>query len=306
MHEPVEPPAPQPPAGPVSASLLADQLVRNETAGFRALFHAENSAAPMLIWSPDTLCLENSPLGNFAKVCDGLAGSAGGALNRARFSLDPFGSIQDWMMVLRRAPGGEMTYVHYGLGISRIYGQDMTGRRMGGFPDHITTFFRAAYDAVARRRERLLSVHQPPREVFVSTCRRLIVPLLDGADCTGFAVLNQPTNELRDGLEILPAPVLIADRDTIVRYANKEARQVFDAGNFGPWDRSLFDYAGLDLDMDESPDQILRFGVARHRRTRSVRHQRIGRFMASVSAARHHATAFYVILLHPEPNAGAA
>lgn len=286
-----------------AAGALAGQLARNEQDGFTELFHAAHSPAPILIWSPDTEILENAAFDRFARICDDVAAAGGtsGAVDRAAFDLNAFGTIQDWIMLLRRTDDGGLVYDHYGAGIARIYGKDMTGRAVGGFPPHITTFFNACYDAVAQRKERLLSIHQPPRQVFVSTWRRLIVPLLEDGRCTGFAVLNQPTNELRDGLEVVPAPVLIADHAKIVRYANKAARQCFDAGNYGPWDQSLFDYAALDLDIAESPEQIMRYGITHERRARSVRHQKIEYYSAAITAARHHATAFYVILLYPDP-----
>ncbi len=287
-----------------SVDLLASQLVHNDFTGFSDLFHLDGSPAPILIWSPDTRILEHSAVDRFARICDEIVGpqAPGGAMKFEDFDLERFGAVQDWVMLLRRESPTDfrLRYAHYGQGIARVYGRDLTGRDVSGFPGHITTFFRAVYLAVAERRERLLSIHQPPRQVFVSTWRRLIVPLTSGETCTGFAVLNQPTNELRDGLEILPAPVLIADHAKIVRYANKEARQTFDSGNYGPWDRNLFDYAGLDLDIVESPEQILRYGMARKREVRAVQHQQIGRFDAAISAARHHATAFYVILLTNE------
>ncbi len=287
-----------------SVNLLARQLVQNDFTGFSDLFHLDGSPAPILIWSPDTRILEHSAIDRFARICDQIAGPQlpGRTMKFKDFNLDRFGAVQDWIMLLRREPTTEfnLRYDHYGRGISRAYGKDLTGQDVSGFPDHIATFFKAVYMAVAERRERLLSIHQPPRQVFVSNWRRLIVPLTSGEDCTGFAVLNQPTNELRDGLEILPAPVLIADHAKIVRFANKEARQTFDAGNFGPWDRNLFDYAGLDLDIAESPEQILRYGMTRKREVRAVQHQQIGRYDAAISAARHHSTAFYVILLTNE------
>lgn len=284
--------------------MLGAQIMRGEFSGVSDLFRSAGASAPFLLWNPDTRMLQDTPIHRFAEECDRLsAGVPGGALRAGDFDLDAFGAMQDWIMVLMRDGPDRWQYTHVGQGIVRYYGEDRTGTDPTRRNDHIGIYAGSLHWAVAARRERILSLHQPPRQVFVSMSRRLIIPLLSddaAAECVGAVMLNQPTHELRDGLEVVPTPVLIADQSRIVRYANKDARQRFDGGSYGPWNRRLFDYSGLDLPIDESPEQILRYGIRRQRDVRSVHHQQIGRFNASVSALRHHGEAFYLLLLQPE------
>lgn len=286
------------------ARRLEREIVQGEFSGVGDLFHAAGASAPFLLWNPDTRMLQDNLIGRFAAQCDLLCGGpAGGPLPAESFDLADFGAMRDWIMVLMRGPHGGWRYSHVGAGIVRYYGEDRTGMDPTLQDNHVGIFCSSLMGAVAERKQRILSLHQPPRQVFVAMSRCLVVPLLrSGAErtCAGVVILDQPTHELRDGLEILPTPVLILDSETIVRYANKDARQRFDAGNYGPWARSLFDYAGLDLNIDESPEHILRHGIRRESRIRSVQHQQIGHYAASISAIRHHGDAFYVLLLHPD------
>jgi PAS domain-containing protein len=282
-----------------SSPNLIQDLQQGGMSAAAALFADAGAPAPLLIWSPHVHLTEHRLIDRFADICDSLA-PAGGPIPIGKVDLNRFGAMQEWLMQLMRAPSGELVYRHYGSGIARAYGQDMTGASTHDFPGHIGTFFTALYEAAAHRCERVLSVHQPPAQVFVSTWRRLIVPLVDdnAERVCGFLALNYPENELRAGLEVVPIPVLIMDRTHVVRFANKVARETFDSGSFGPWNRSVFDYAGLDLEIEDSPDAVLRSGFSRSRATRHFTHQAVGRYDAVISATTHHGTAFYVVLLN--------
>lgn len=279
---------------------LAAQLLEHDTSGVEKLFATANGPAPVLIWSPDTRIAGNSLLDRFVAICNQLADGRT-AIPRHAFSLHAFAGMQDWLMLLTADPDNAgYRYDHYGTGISNTYGKDMTGASTRDFPGHIGTFFTAVYRAVTERKLRLLTIHQPPNQVFVTNWRRMIIPLSTPVgDIDGFIVMNTPENQLRAGLEILPLSVLILDADMGVCYANKVARQTFDQGHFGPWNRSLFEYAGLDLLIGQTPGDILLQGVVQTTLCRHLMHQRIGAYEATVSAALHHDTAFYVVLLQP-------
>lgn len=267
-----------------------------QTAG--KLFAEADTPPPFVLWNPNPHTFERGVVQQFANICDRLSQGAE-AIPHDALDLGDFGGIRDWLMVLTTTEDSSVfRYEHYGSGIARSYGKDMTGCTTDAFPGHISAFFTATYQAVRHRKERLMTVHQPPRSVFVSTWRRMIVPVVDGdGQVVQFLVLNVPENELRAGLEILPVPVLIVDKDHCVCYANKQARQEFDAGGFGPWGRTVFDYAALDLAIKETPAQILENGIVQTSQCRHIKHTQIGGYQATISAALHHDVAFYVVLL---------
>lgn len=288
-------------AQPLSIDRLARDLQNGETETMSGLFAEAGAPGPLVIWSPDVRLSEHRLITRFAEICDSLSEKQG-VLFADRLDLQRFGTMRDWLMQLSCDAAGEFSYVQYGSGVARAYGRDMTGAKSTDFPGHIGTYFTALYQAATLRQERVLSVHQPPDQVFVSTWRRLIVPIVESAEqrkVTGFLALNIPENELRAGLEIVPLPVMILDRSHVVRFANKTAREKFDQGGFGPWDRSIFEYCGLDLEIEESPEAILQSGFSRSRITRHFTHQSVGQFSALISAAHHHDTVFYVVLLNP-------
>ncbi|MDK3072596.1 hypothetical protein QO034_05695 [Sedimentitalea sp. JM2-8] len=269
----------------------------------RSEFTEVGAPAPLVLWSPDLDLMENGIFRRFADTCDRLS-QGDIAIPAGALDLNAFGGMKDWMILLSRLPDGENFYYdHYGRGIARVYGQDMAGRSTQDFPGYIGNFFSVIYQAVIKQKRRVLTVHRPPNRVFVSTWRRLIVPVTsDDGEVVRILVLNTPENELRAGLEILPVPVLIVDTDHIVCYANKQACQAFDGGSHGPWNRSVFDYAALDLQIKESPAQILEHGIVQTSRCRHIKHTQIGCYEATISATLHHDIAFYVVLLQPQTN----
>lgn len=257
-----------------------------------------DAPAPLLIWNPDHRIAGHPLIERFVELCEPMS-DRNGTILRDRFSLDRFEAMAEWLMVLTEVAAPIFRYEHYGAGIANTYGNDMTGRTTDSFPGYISRFFSALYGAVQLRGERLLSVHQPPDQIFVSTWRRLIIPsrASQSDPINGFVVLNLPENELRAGLEIIPLHTLILDRELVVRYANKSARAAFDAGRYGPWNRGIFDYAGLDLEIAVAPDDILKSGITHTTTCRHVAHQRISVFDATITATRHHNSIFYVVML---------
>lgn len=279
---------------------VASALVRGDYAPVNRLFTDEGEPPPFIQWSPDLRMVGSSLVSRFAVACRPMCGEDG-LLQARHLSLRTFGTMRDWLMHVRRLPGeAAFTYLHYGEGIARHHGKNMTGATTRDFPGYISDFFLAIYLAACAREEPVLTVHQPPRQVFVSTWRRAVIPVrgADGA-VNELLVLNTPENALQPGLEILPVPVLIVDDESKVRYANKPARIAFDRGGYGPWDRTVFDYAGLDLVFDETPEDALRHGMPSVTRCHHLQHQRLSSFNATISPIKHFEQAFYVVLLMP-------
>lgn len=264
----------------------------------RDQFAATGAPAPYIQWAPDPRTAEHTIVHNFSDVCDSISGNTS-SIPVEMLDLSMFGNMKDWLLLLTpTSEGAEFRYDHYGQGIARVYGRDMTGRTTADFPGHISDFYCLVYRAVMARKQRVMTVHQPPNLVFVSQWRRLVVPITDiDGNVVQILTLNLPENELRAGLEILPDPVLIVSADRIVCHANKQARQAFDDGAFGPWNRTIFDYAALDLEIRESPAEILEKGIVQTSLCRHIRHTQMGAYEATISAALHHEVAFYVILL---------
>lgn len=253
---------------------------------------------PDVIWHPDPRLVGNRTFHQFDTVCN-IQSKEQTAIPEEALDLGMFGSMLDWMILCAPEDNGpDFRYEHFGKGIVRVLGDDMNGKTSSGYAAHCSAFFNAVYRDVRCRKERVMTAHQPMDQIFVTVWRRLIVPVCNRTgDIVRMLVLCCPENELREGLEILPVPVLILDSDHVVLYANKTARQDFDEGNFGPWTRSVFDYAGLDLVIREQPEDILASGITQTSTCRHVKLQRIGQYQATVSAARYRDRAFYVVLL---------
>ena len=101
----------------------------------------------------------------------------------AGFGLEALGSVREWVMWVDLVDAeADCHYRHYGAGIARLYGRDMTGRRGSDFGGQIARFFTATYLAVARRRRPLFTEHQPPPSVPVERWWRVILPMVDAED----------------------------------------------------------------------------------------------------------------------------
>lgn len=274
----------------LSASLAAD-----ETGPLRRHFVANRAAPPTITWSPSFTDLGTPLLESFADICDGLA-TPEGFLEAGRFRLEDFDGLDRWMMVLS-GDGEHYRYDHYGREIANHYGIDMTGWSTADFDNYIGLFYAALYTAARTRRERILSVHEPPMRIFVRYWRRLIVPMVDPAgDITGFAVANIPDNELRSGLEMIVDPVFVTDGSGLVQYYNEAARSYFSIASSER--RPISALSGLDI-ADMPPPEVL---LARRETIERIElvERRAGmmeRLAVSVSAAEHRGRAYYVLLL---------
>lgn len=277
---------------------LGSRIAAGDYSHVADIFHSFGTPAPKIGWSPDRQMLGSRFLSRFAGICDRVQPDQG-PLRMNGSGVHTFGQVKDWMIrTLPRDDGEGYRVSHFGNGLTRMLGRDRSGIALDDLPGYMGTYVPALLSAVTTRERRCLSEHQPSDQPFVQTWRQLVVPVktVNGLP-NGHVIMSCPDNELRAGLEVIPMPVIIADEDMIVRYANKTACQTFDDGNYGPWARDLFDYAGLDLEIVDSPKEILKTGIAQRRSCRFLKHQQIGHYNAQISATRHYGSVFYVIML---------
>ncbi len=264
-------------------------------------FAAQGYRAPMAQWAPDVRGYMHPLISGFALACNRFA-RGDGRLRAKDLEVGNLAEFQDWLMLLDvESAGTEFRYIHYGHGIADLRGLSMQGRTTSYFSGHISRFFAATYRAVLARKERLLTVHEPPKRVFVENWHRLIVPLFDeaGQDVVRLAVLNVPDNVYRAGLEAVPDPVLIADRDLHVRFANRAARETFgQTAGFGR-QMDLFGFAGLDFQVADEPEELAQKGAVRDVICLAVHGCMIQRYLVTVTGLLMRRRAFYLMTLRP-------
>lgn len=285
---------------------LEDLLKGVEPERLSAGFTKQGYEPPFILWSPLFEDLPHPLLRRFAQICDHLA-DENGRVRRSMATPDAFYGLLDWLMLLDVEDAGQnFRYRHYGEGIAGFRGASLAGKTSTFFSGHISTLFTALYQAVTVRKERVLSAHQPPRSILVCEWKRLIVPLFDeaGEVVEGMAVVNVPDADIRVGLDVVPDPVLIADREVVVRYANIAAQRVF-GQQFQFGSRiDLFGYAGISLDNMEPPENLARSQAIRDRVCLGVKDGLVQRFHLTISGLSLHDRSFYVITLRPELTEG--
>ncbi len=270
----------------------------------RDLFAAQGARAPLIHWSPRPQDLNNPAIQGFAKTCRAMT-DATRPMACADYRFDAFEPHTSWMMVLEVEDSGTaFRYSHYGEGIARVRGLSMLGQTTADFGGHIGRFFTATYRAMVQRREWLLTDHVPPKEVFARVWERLIVPVVDESGTVArFVAMNVPDNDLRAGLEIVPDAVMVLDADQIVRYANTAARRMFDRNRYPSQDLSLFDYAGIDLQLDQPPGDLVHSRAVQDRVCLAARDNILQDFLVTISGARLWGHDFYVITLRQDMRA---
>ncbi|MBL3703251.1 hypothetical protein GI582_11180 [Sulfitobacter sp. BDSS02] len=281
------------------AHILAKQVAVDDFSGITRLAESYGVPPPFLSWNVDPRSADLRVERNFWEITQGFA-QADGSVRRDLLTMDRYGSMNEWLMLLDKNDGTPgYRYSQFGPAVETwCVPATSAEQNTLDFDGFLGIFLTATYEAIAMRNKPLLSIHQSFEQAFVSKNRRIIIPLVDRqGENDGFIALNTPTNLLQPGLEVLPVPVLVVDGDMTVCFANKEARKSLDSGRYGPWDRSLFQYAGIDLTIESSPEEILISGVPHASTCRHLAHHRIGTFKATVTAARHFEHVFYIIML---------
>ncbi len=264
-------------------------------------FEAQGFDAPLISFDPTPMELPNPKLVGFHSACRRMA-SQNGRIKACDFDVEAVSHLSDYLMMLDVEQDGQVfRYSYYGDAINNFRGLGMLGRTSDFFSGHISRFFTATYRAAWLRKVPVFTIHEPPKRVFVSAWKRLIIPLFNEhlTDVVRFAVLNVPDNDLRAGLDVVPDPVVVADRDMVLRYANLAATKMFGSSmQFGAR-LNVTEFAGLDLDIPESPETLAGHGAVRDMASIALRGHMIQRFFVTVSGLVMNKRAFYVISLRP-------
>jgi diguanylate cyclase (GGDEF)-like protein/PAS domain S-box-containing protein len=225
---------------------LAEAIAADDFAPLERLFLAAKARPPLVVWQPDPAMLRSPVLVRLAEAWQRASRLQGGlpAMAQALALLD--GRDGEWTMLLappRPDPGTpepsvptplhHFVYRHYGAGIVRQYGRDMTGQTLAAFPGHIGTFFAAVYEAVRLRPEPIFTEHEPPAAVLVRSWRRLVLPFAAaGQPVGGFLVGNVPESAVGTLLDVMYDAALVTAGDGGIRLANRAAERLL--GNGGP------------------------------------------------------------------------
>lgn len=235
---------------------LAATLAQGRSDAAGALFAAHGAPSPMIVWRPTLADARHPILRSFLRGC----GEDGGPLPLSWLDSEEFAALADWAMVVAPvgSDGDDYVYRHYGTKIAEVYQTDLTGQRTSSIGGHVALFFTALYNAVSMRRESALSVHEPPRQVFVRAWRRVIQPLMDDdGRIVCHAVANVPDNDLRAGLEVLPHAVMVVTAGGEVCYANRAACLLFGQSRSPLAGMGIGAFTGLDVRLPESPDRLI-------------------------------------------------
>lgn len=289
------------PDGDTALDRLTRELARSNLDGLSKLFTSAGARTPRIVWSPSEQEFRHPLISRFAHIC-GEHLKTDGRIRIGDFDLTRFDAIRNWVMTLDVIdPAGEFAFGHFGQDIAKNYGSDMTGRPLSALAPHIGLFYTALYRAACLRKEPFFSEHEPPRQIFVQSWLRLIVPVFDRTDTVvKFVALNYPENSFRAGLEIVPDPVLVADEQMIVRFANERARRTFGEPHSRTGPKELVRLIGADLRPERSPAEMFDHDIVENR----VVPLRIGNgladdFLITINAMRYAGSAFYVVMIRP-------
>jgi hypothetical protein len=290
-----------PPEAVVDPGLLGRAGQTASDLAIRRLFNAAGVRPPLILWSPTDAELGEPLIAAFARHVRKLAG-ADGRLRAADATADSLGTFARWCMILDgTAPDGPFRYRHFGENILPYATRgNMTGSTPEDYGDYIGAFFAALYRAAAERGEWVLSEHEPPREVFLRSWQRLIVPLYadDGATVAGFVVMAVPENSFRAGLDLLHDPVFVLDDRQRIHHCNRAARTVFaDCRETTPADRTLRDATGIALALGMPPTEVLARGEPVEIIEFLPRAGILEQIAVTVSATQHRGHAFYVVVM---------
>ncbi|MFK7881829.1 PAS domain-containing protein [Roseobacter sp.] len=285
--------------------MLAVEDVTQDLAGGRLeltarLFNEAAKSCPTIVWKPSEFDLIHPTIQAFSSLVR-TVGVSSKAVRIKQFDALDLESFKPWMMRLRVVESGnDFEYMHYGEFIAEAYGRDLTGHRTSCFTGYIQIFFQSVYAAVIKRKEWVLSCHEPPSEVFVHTWRRLVIPLEnDKGEITELAVINVPDNEFRAGFEALSEPILVLnDRGTIV-FANKSAQQLFGERRFSSETVSVSEYCGLDYELPKlEKDPGVQHKTYFQERVSNIK-QLIVHFEMTSNVAYYRGKFFFVVSIKP-------
>jgi len=230
----------------VPAASLAAAIADGDLSAVERLFLAAKARPPLVVWQPDAAMLRSPVLTRLLQQWQALRPAPDRPPPPRAAAKLLEGPAVDWTMHLAppaeaaaavdgNAPLPHFVYRHYGAGIARHYGRDMTGQSIAAFAGHIGTFFAAVYEAVRLRPEPIFTEHEPPAAVLVRSWRRLILPFAEpGLTVSSFVVGNIPESAVGTLLDVMYDAALVTDGDGRIRLANPAA-----SGLLGPAAASL-------------------------------------------------------------------
>jgi diguanylate cyclase (GGDEF)-like protein/PAS domain S-box-containing protein len=212
---------------------LVEAIVGENFSPVGSLFLSAQARPPVVMWTPRPDALRSPLLERLLDRWSALA-VGGHPPSPDRAAAFVTHDLAEWTMQLDREPraaddvGPEaFVYRHYGAGIARQYGRDMTGQRPDAFAGHIGTFFAAVYGAVMRRPEPVFTEHEPPAAVLVRCWRRLVLPFCDpDGQVVRFVVGNIPESPIGTLLDVMHDAALVTDGLGRVRLANIAAAEL--------------------------------------------------------------------------------
>ena len=254
----MEPKLPQGPSEEVDPDILAGSLVFGRMELVSELFTQLHKRPPMVIWSPTIQELPGPVLQGFAKACLRMSDGAQ-YIADTQFDVSQISAFSRWLMIVDVVNRGEdFTYAYYGAGIAKYFKTDMSGRRTSEFGGFVSEFFSALYRAAMIRKHNVFSQHEPPQDVFVRCWDRLIFPIVDSVgDVVRFAVLNLARNELRAGLDAVPTPCMVADREMMLVHANPAAENLLTCLGASRATLSLKEIFGVSIAIDATPAKLV-------------------------------------------------
>lgn len=281
-----------------SDSALTSTLVEMNFSSVSDLFAVNATKSPTVLWSPSIHDFSNSIIRNFADCVQGDS-ALSRCLNVSEFDQLDTGALERWMMVLEPSDdGSDFKYLKYGSEIAVMYGRDMTNKHTSEIGGHISEFFIALYSATVIRKEPVLSIHEPPSDVFATVWRRLIYPLVDDEGrVQRLAAINVPDNELRAGLEAMPDPALVVKPSGQLVYSNSFARRLF--GKPVTERVHVSDYCNIDIELPKDADQLARLETFTVTQEIGSRNQVLIHLEVRISATYYRRRPYFVVLLKP-------
>ncbi|MEZ5905929.1 MAG: hypothetical protein R3C69_12820 [Geminicoccaceae bacterium] len=216
---------------------LVDGIIGGDFSLVERLFLSAQARPPVVVWAPRPAVLRSPLLERLLDRWSALAvGSGPPPPDQATGFVAR--DLAEWTMQLDLERRGDddlgpeaFVYRHYGAGIARQYGRDMTGLRPDAFGGHITRFFSAVYGAVLRRPEPIFTEHEPPAAVLVRSWRRLVLPFCDAdGEVVRFVVGNIPESPVGTLLDVMHDAAVVTDGLGRVRLANIAANGLLGGG----------------------------------------------------------------------------
>jgi diguanylate cyclase (GGDEF)-like protein/PAS domain S-box-containing protein len=207
---------------------LARDVVRGRYAGIHELFLVAGAKPPVVIWNPSAANLRSRRLIALLSYWNGLRDSQAPPLAK-RWSMAEIGPLADYTMLIEVERGGrDFFYRHYGSGIARHYGEDLSGLRLSTIDSHVATFSGSIYRAVTLRQEPVFTEHEPPRHVFVRHWQRVMLPLRDDSDAISHLVVGSiPEDPIRAIIDTVVDGVLAVDEAGRIRILNPAVERLF-------------------------------------------------------------------------------